>query len=800
MSKASSSYPLVARHWNKRGEVLEVVLEIATVELDGRQYSMTVLTDVTGIAQAERRFRLLVENSNDAIALTTADGVLEYVSPAGERILGYSAKDISGAPYRHRLHPDDVDRQPMPKPGETIHYVIRVLHRDGTWRWIETSTTNLTHEPAVRAFVSNYRDITQRKLAERAMEESQRRLEYLLSATSSITYSARPDGDYGATFISANVQDVLDYSPEQFCSDPGFWLTNIHPDDRPAVDTHIAGLFEKGTQSVEYRFRHADGSYRWMRDVARIVRDDAGAPIEVVGYWLDITDQNRAVASLRRSEANFRSLIELSPTATFVYRAGHYVYVNAAAVALCGYETAADLIGRSVLELVHPDDRDPVRARMQEALETGVFPPIEARVVRRDGSVFLGEGEGLMLDFDGEPSQVILARDVTERSEMFARMAMADRMLTVGTLAAGVAHEINNPLAYVAANLETLARELPGLLAHAHGRTARADLSGLVADARDGVARVSTIVGDLRALARPDDDVRGPVDVARVLASSIKMAHNELRHRARIVENYEPDLPPVQANASRLGQVFLNLLLNAAQAMAVGRADQNQLRVHAAASPVGDHVRVEIEDTGVGIPTSIIRRIFDPFFTTKAPGGGMGLGLAISHQIVRELDGQITVTSRPGHGSTFRVVLPVAAAQPKVDAPAVAPARTLDARVLFVDDEEAVGRSVRALLEEDHDVVAVTKASAALDLLAAGERFDVIVCDLMMPEITGIEFYERLTAADQQRTIFVTGGAFTTHAREFLVRSERPTLDKPFSEHGIRSAIERIVARRPTTS
>ena len=685
-----------------------------------------------------------------------------------------------------------------PGLGETRRHLARVRHRDGSWRWIESSTTNLTHEPAVRAYVTNYRDITAHKLAEQAQLETQRRLEYLLSATSAITYSARAEGDLGATFMSANLHAVLGYAPEQFYRDPGMWLANIHPDDAAKVSGGLRVLFETGTHTFDYRFRHADGSFRWMRDVARITRDDHGKPVEIVGYWIDITEQRQAEQALRRSEANFRALIERSPSAILVHRDGVHVYVNPAAAMHLGYDSPSELIGRPALDCVHPDDRDSVRERMAAVLEYGETPAREVRMIRRDGSPFVLEVEGIVLDFDGKPSTVVIGRDVTERREMFEKMALADRMLTVGTLAAGVAHEINNPLAYTAANLEVLASELACMLAGVPTRLPPGNLAPLVADAREGVARVSAIVRDLRSLARPEDDTRRPVDVVPVLASSIKMAHNEIRHRARVVETYVPRVPAVLAHASRLGQVFLNLLLNAAQAIPEGRADDNEIRVRAAAAADGRHVRIEIEDTGIGIPASLQRRIFDPFFTTKAPGVGMGLGLAISHQIVRAMDGEITVESQPGSGTTFRVTLPIAPEKTEVLAPVMPSVPAHAARILLIDDEVALGRSLCALLSGDHEVVPVTCARDALAKLSGGERFDVILCDLMMPDVSGIDLYNQIASAHRERVVFMTGGAFTPQAREFLARCDRPRLDKPFSEHELRVAIERVRSSRDT--
>jgi CheY-like chemotaxis protein len=274
------------------------------------------------------------------------------------------------------------------------------------------------------------------------------------------------------------------------------------------------------------------------------------------------------------------------------------------------------------------------------------------------------------------------------------------------------------------------------------------------------------------------------------------IAHNEIRHRARLVSKIAEGLPLATGTSSRLGQVFLNLLVNAAQAIPEGRFDANEILVRAYAVPDAGQVVVEITDSGDGIPRAVVGRIFDPFFTTKPVGLGTGLGLSISHEIVRAVGGTITVESTVGVGSTFRVALPIATASEAHREPYFARDTEGGAHVLVIDDEHAVGRSIALLLSPDYDVTHVTCAEDPLARISAGERYDAIVCDIMMPEMTGIDFYEQLSPELRSRILFLTGGAFTPGAREFLVSATRPHLDKPFSEHDLRQAIEAVRASR----
>jgi len=374
----------------------------------------------------------------------------------------------------------------------------------------------------------------------------------------------------------------------------------------------------------------------------------------------------------------------------------------------------------------------------------------------------------------------LMGVDVTERDQIQERLVLAERMASVGALAAGVAHEINNPLTYLLANLVLLDRALAGPTPPATAR--KLDLRELVAEAREGAERVTQIVRDLHMFARADDDRDQLVDVQRCLEACLQMMANELRHRARVVRDLRP-VPPVRANDARLGQVFLNLLVNAAHALPEGREAVNEVRLASWTDDKGQAI-VEVADNGSGIAPAALRHVFDPFFTTRPVGVGTGLGLAVAHRIVTGFGGDIAVTSEEGRGSTFRVTLPAgrASSSPPAIAPAArAPARR--GRVLVVDDEELVGRVIRRALSVAHDVIVTTSAAQALAALDAGPPFDLILCDVMLPETSGVDLHAKLAEKDAEharRMVFMSGGAFTARARKFLAEIPNPRLEKPF--------------------
>jgi PAS domain S-box-containing protein len=388
---------------------------------------------------------------------------------------------------------------------------------------------------------------------------------------------------------------------------------------------------------------------------------------------------------------------------------------------------------------------------------------------------------------------VVVTRDYTEAKEAEDRLVVSDRMASLGMLAAGVAHEINNPLAAVMANLHLASAELDRLVEQTR---LPANLLAEVADARTGADRVHTIVQDLKLFSRAEPDRAEPVNVESVMESTLRMAWNEVRHRARVIRDYKP-CPPVLASESRLGQVFLNLVVNAAQAIPEGNVAANRIRVATSTDATG-RVVVTVSDSGSGIAPDIQTRLFTPFLTTKAAGGGTGLGLAICQRIVTALGGEISFTTEEASGTEFRLVLPAAApdqVSPPVGSPAPGPAPRRG-KVLVIDDDAIIARATERILAAEHEVVTVDSGARALELLREGQRFDAILCDLMMPQTTGMDIYEELfrtNPVQAARILFTTGGAFTMRARDFLARVPNKHLEKPFDYQNLRALVNDIV-------
>jgi signal transduction histidine kinase len=383
-----------------------------------------------------------------------------------------------------------------------------------------------------------------------------------------------------------------------------------------------------------------------------------------------------------------------------------------------------------------------------------------------------------------------------ERATMQQQLLVSDRLVQLGTLAAGVAHEINNPLAYVIGNIAFALEEL----SEGPARTidSRAIIHALQ-QALQGSERIRETANDLRVFSRTDDSEPQPVELRRVLESSISMAWNQIRHRARLIRDYQ-DLPLIAANENRLGQVFLNLLINAAQAIPEGNAEQHEIRV--SLREAYPYVEIEVSDTGVGIAPEIREHLFQPFFTTKPKGVGTGLGLSICQKIVQDCGGDISARPNPAGGTTFRVRLRAGTVEPVAKPPRpTSDAAARRGRVLVIDDEPAIVEMVGRILRAENDTVGAVGARAALELLHADTRFDVILCDLMMPDMSGAEFYDALHQRVphlSERIIFLSGGAFTVAARLFLNRIDNPRVQKPFDPKALRAMIREQLGRLDT--
>jgi PAS domain S-box-containing protein len=447
-------------------------------------------------------------------------------------------------------------------------------------------------------------------------------------------------------YVNDPASAILGYPTDELIG--GMTAVTFAPEERERM-LNLASQWRRGEIApslVESVIVRKDGR-RVPVEIAFSVVPLAGEPA-IVTFFRDISQRKEAEEGRRRSEHHFRQLIEAAPDAIGVYRHGRLVYVNPALVALFA-RPFEELVDREATDFVHPEDRHVVQ---YDGVASGAAPPQtphEYRILHPDGRTISVETTSISIEYEGRPAVLGFTRDTTERKLFQAQLALNDRIATLGMLAAGVAHEINNPLAYATLNVEKLVRHVPPMVMD----DASDGLAPAIAAARDGLARVATIVHDLQSLSMPTSADRWPVDVKEVLESALNVAMHAIRGRARIVRRYT-DVPPLRTDPTRLGQIVLNLVFNAAQSFEGPDETRNMLCLGIEATPSGSVV-ITVADNGPGIPTENLARIFEPFFTTKTRG--TGLGLAISQTLAISLGSKLEVESEVGGGTKFTLQL-----------------------------------------------------------------------------------------------------------------------------------------------
>jgi len=499
-----------------------------------------------------------------------------------------------------------------------------------------------------------------------------------------------------------------------------------------------------------------------------------------------------SLGALRASRQELRQLIERFPEGVIIHRGGTVVWMNAAMLETVGYQRLEEIVGRHAMEFVPVEDHDKLGKALSSTTQEASDARRDYRVLRPDGTVRLVEASTIQhVEFEGVMSRLVVTRDVTEQHRLHDRLATAERMALLGRLAAGVAHEINNPLAYVHTSIEVASRELASL----GDRQRTAKLDEALVRAREGTERVRGIVRDMKLFTRADGETIESVDLAAVLDSTLALSANVTGPRARVLRRYD-QAPRAHGTRGRIGQLFLNLLLNAVDAIPEGNPEQHEIRVTLGTDSQGRAV-VEIADTGGGIAPAHQAHVFDPFFTTKGIGGGTGLGLPICHGIVSQFGGEISFESTLGKGTTFRVALPASTVEPAQE---LAPARDRGrGRVPIIDDEPELLRSLDALIGDEHDVVTASSGRQALELLSADRGFDVILTDLMMADVTGMELFEKVRLdypGLEQQFVFMTGGAFTRNSSALLATVPNRCLAKPFDADELLRTVGELVDKR----
>jgi PAS domain S-box-containing protein len=702
------------------------------------------------------QLRALLSSAPLVLTVLDADGVCCLLEGKGLESLGLGAGSLVGRPLAGA----------WTAPGAR-NLLARALRGEAFssleelgGRWLESHCVPIRGSGGeLSAVVLFLHDVTEQRRAEQALQTSELRFQALVERSSDVLLLLDSRGR--CSYASPNIAGVVGYDPLELEGREVFSL--VHPEDRERARSDLRGAFDAdGPLSSPYRVRRRDGSYLWVEGRSGTYPSSDGEP-RVVVTFRDVDARLHAEERLRESEERYRRLVDLSPLAMAIHCEGTIAWANDAALRLLGAASAGELIGRSILDFIHPSDHGVARARIRQMLTSGVTARMqEERFVRVDGRIVDVEVTATPIRHEDRPGVLVLAADVSERKRADAALRASERQLlqaqkleAVGRLAGGVAHDFNNMLQIIFGHSESLLAAAP---ADAPGREELLEI-------RDAARSAAAITRQLlsfsrREVVRPQD-----LDLSRVVEESLPMLRRVAQADVQLELELGSDLGRVRADRGQLEHVLVNLLSNARDAMPDGgrvtlRTRAREVGEADAALPAGRWVELVVSDTGCGIEPADQTKVFEPFYTTKEMGRGSGLGLASVYGIVRQCGGTIRLSSEPGRGSEFRLYFPcLAGAAPEGAAPAPCGGGRF-ARVLVVEDEPRVRSVVRRALESDgYDVLVARSPEEALDLAADPVRsIDVLVSDVVMSGMSGRALARSLRSARPWLRVLLISG------------------------------------------
>lgn len=723
------------------------------------------------LRESVKHFRALLENISDAISLINPYGIVLYTSRSTNRVLGYSANEFVGTNIFDLIHTDDLSGvlEQMTllrkKEGSVQSLQFRIKHKDASWRWMEGVANNLTHEPSVQAIVFNYRDITQRKEAEDALRESDKRFRALVENSSdALTLIA---GEGNVAYVGPSFEHILGYSSEEAMQGNFFQL--IHPDDQKHTEALFRELIKRPRHilTIQFRMHHKDGSWRWMEGVANNLLTEPSI-LAIVLNFRDITDRKKANEAL--AEEKERLLVTLRSIGEGVITTdtmGRVVLMNKSAEKITQYtqEEAFDKPIRQILPLTSLKSGDTIEYPVDKVLKTKKIAEVadhsmilpkekETRIIT-DNAAPIQDKDGNLLGV------VVVFRDTTDRLRMEEELLKARKIESIGILAGGIAHDFNNILSAILGNISMSKMKLE------HGHKDKS--LELLTRAEKASERARDLTQQLLTFSKGGAPVKKTSSISDLLRDSASFSSAGSNVRCEF--SISPNLWQVDMDAGQMSQVINNLIINARQAMpnggvvtidALNVIFESDNTKYGVLLKKGNYIKISIRDQGVGIPPENIQKIFDPYFTTKKTGSG--LGLATSYSIIKNHEGAITVDSVLGKGTVFYIVLPASKniiPVQKVQESRPAPAH---GKILIMDDEDIIVEMAETMLSElGYQVLTAKDGNEAIDLYMKhkkmGSPFDVVIMDLTIPGgLGGEEVIKRLKELDPDVKAVVSSG------------------------------------------
>jgi len=636
-------------------------------------------------------------------------------------------------------------------------------------------------------------NITPRARAEEALRESEKNYRSILESIREGYYEVDISGNL--TFFNDSMCKILGRTRDELLGMNNRELST--PESAKKVYQIYNRVYRTGVSIniTEYEVIRKDGDVRVLEASVSLMRDLSGRPIGFHGIMRDVTARKRAAEALRESEEKYRLLIENATDAIFIAQDEVSKFANPKAEEMTGY-SAEELTKIPLVEFIHPEDRDMVIERHIKRLKGEETSTIHFRVLNRSGEEFSVELNVALIDWEGRPAILSSLRDITAQKKLEAKLQQAQKMEAIGTLAGGIAHDFNNLLMAIQGRTSIMLMNkdsshsdfghLRGIEGHVESA---ADLTKqLLGFARGGKYEVRST--DLNELIKKENRMFGRTKKEIVISGK-----------------YEENLWSVEIDRGQIEQVLLNLYVNAWQAMPGGgnlilkteNVSLDRSDVKPFSIEHGRYVRISFTDTGVGMDKATRERIFDPFFTTKETGRGTGLGLASAYGIINNHGGLINVYSEKGHGTTFNIYLPASEKEVIKEKESTGDKVRGSETVLFVDDEDMITEVAEELFEElGYKVLIARGGKEAVEIYEKNkERIDIVILDMIMPDMSGGETYDRLKDIDPKVNVLLSSGySINGRATEILDRGCNGFIQKPFNMEQLSQKIKELLDKK----
>ncbi|OGN91410.1 MAG: hypothetical protein A2Z75_05180 [Chloroflexi bacterium RBG_13_50_10] len=757
------------------------------------------------LKRSEEKYRTVLEDMEEAYYELDPAGNLTFFNNAMCRQLGYSREELMGMNYKVYTPAETVQKgieafNKVYRTGEPLKFFpLERRSKDGTIVFAESSAFPLRNDKGetigFRGIVS---DVTARMQMEESLKRSEEKYRTILEGMDESYYEVDLAGNY--IFFNDALCRQLGYAREELIGMN--YKAYTPPDNVKKVFQSYNQVYRTGNPIKLFDMAQVrkDGTQLVAQTSVFPLRNEKGEIVGFRGVGRDVTESLRMEEALRQSEERYRTILEEMEEPYYeMDLAGRFTFFNDALCRRLGY-SREELMGMHFEEYTPPEQAKTVFEQFNKVYRTGEpLKLFERTTIKKDGT--LNFSEMSVLPLRNERGEIIgfrgITRDLTERKkaeeerkQLEQRAQLASRLASVGELASGVAHEVNNPLT--------------GVIGYAHLLLARKDIpKDMIHDVEiinEGAQRVAGIVKKLLAFARQTKPEQRYVNINELIRNTLDLqAYALAANNIKVSLQLARDLPTTIADPGQLQQVFLNLIMNAETEM---KLIHNSGKLLIKTEKIDNTIRISFKDNGPGISEEHLESIFDPFFTTREVGQGTGLGLSVCHGIMTEHKGRIWAESQLGKGATFILELPIITEDKQLELPESVeeePKKVAKAKILVVDDEPVILQLVsKVLTDEGHTVETADNAAAALKLVK-NKRYRLILLDIKMPGMSGVELYkqfQKIAPSLTKRVVFITGDIMGKRTLVFLDKTKVPYLMKPFDAKQLKTEIRRILSGR----